>query len=117
MNNESRRSVSVVLPVRNGDLTLDVQLAALSCQDYSSAWEVILVDNASTDDTQVCARRWEPELPVLRVVAESRVGLNAARNRGVGEARGDLVLLCDADDEVTPGWIREMAAALGTFDL
>ena len=44
-------------------------------------------------------------------------GANRARNAGVRAARGDLVLVCDADDAVTPGWVSGMASALESFDI
>jgi glycosyltransferase involved in cell wall biosynthesis len=108
--------VSVVLCVRNGEETLGEQLAALAAQDFSGDWELLVVDNGSTDDTPAVIELGCAGLPV-RVLAEPRVGLNFARNRAIAAARAEKVVLCDADDAVTPGWLRTMVAALDRFDL
>src|SRR6059058_4106784 len=102
--------VSVVVPAYNCADTIDVQLAALAEQDYDGRWEVVVVDNRSTDDTADRARRWSDRLPGLRVVdASERQGVSHARNRGIEEARGDLIAICDADDQVQPGCLTAMA--------
>jgi glycosyltransferase involved in cell wall biosynthesis len=110
-------TVTVLLCVRNGAATLERQLAALAAQDTPDDWELVLVDNGSTDATADIAARWEARLPVLRVVDEPRPGANRARNRGMRAARGDVVVCCDADDEVTPTWLRAMTQGLARYDV
>lgn len=109
--------VSVVLCVRNGASTLARQLAALTRQDFGSPWEVVLVDNGSTDGTRALATAWTDRMPWLRVVDEPVAGLNRARNRGVVAASADRLVCCDADDEVDAAWVREMYDGLERFDL
>jgi glycosyltransferase involved in cell wall biosynthesis len=108
--------VSVVLCVRNGAATLAGQLAALDAQDFAGDWELLVVDNASTDATPVVIEHGCAGLPA-RVLAEPRVGLNFARNRAIAAARAEKVVLCDADDAVTPEWLRAMVDALDRYDL
>lgn len=103
---------TVLLCVRNGEATLAGQLAALHAQDFDEPWELVLVDNGSTDASRRIARAWQIRLADMRVVSEPIRGLNRARNRGVLAARASLILCCDADDEVRPGWLREMVRAL-----
>jgi glycosyltransferase involved in cell wall biosynthesis len=71
-------------------------------------WEVIVVDNASTDDTSEVARRsWPNDTPAtLRVVYERRLGLSHARNRGFSEAKYEIVSFVDDDNWVSPNWIQ-----------
>ena len=57
--------VSVVLCVRNGASTLTRQLAALTRQDFGAPWEVVLVDNGSTDGTRALATAWTDRMPWL----------------------------------------------------
>ena len=105
--------VSVIVPVRNVAETIDDQLASLAHQSYSGRFEVVVVDNGSTDATRERVERWRDELPELTVVdAFSRKGVAHARNAGLRAARGDLLLICDGDDVVAPDWLEHMVGAL-----
>ena len=109
--------VSVVIPARNAAATLAVQLQALATQVSTRPFEVIVADNGSTDDTAALVASHRDRVPGLRLVdAGAAPGTNAARNAGTREAGGDLVLLCDADDRVGPGWVEALARGLETAD-
>lgn len=105
-------SVSVVLPVRNGAAHLEQQLRALSTQRYDGCWELLVVDNGSTDGSPDLVRSWHGRIPGLRVLHCPRPGANAARNAGLDAARGDVLVLCDADDQVLDGWLAELVGTL-----
>ncbi|MBB2958520.1 glycosyltransferase family 2 protein [Pseudoclavibacter helvolus] len=106
--------VSVVIPVLNGMPELEHQLDALAAQQTSAAWEVIVVDNGSTDGTKVHVESRVSDFPVLlRLVdASSRKGISHARNTGVAQAAGNKIGFCDADDRVGPTWIAGIVKAL-----
>jgi glycosyltransferase involved in cell wall biosynthesis len=109
--------ISVVIPARNQATRVARQLDALEAQTYAGVWEVIVVDNGSTDETAARALAYSSRLPGLRVVdASTRRGVNHARNVGASVARGDFLLFCDADDVVTPTWVERMAEAAETCD-
>ena len=111
-------AVSVVIPARNAATTLGAQLEALAAQQASGTWEVVVADNGSTDATRTVAESWAVRFPRLRVIdARARRGASAARNIGAANARGRLLLFCDADDVVAPGWVEHMASALSSYDL
>lgn len=104
--------VTVVLPVLNSADTLAQQLEALSRQTYRGAWEMVIVDNGSSDGSDLIARSWSDRLPSLRVVyALRRRGCSHARNVGARHARGEFIVTCDADDIVVPGWLEAMVEA------
>lgn len=103
---------TVVIPARNAAATLVRQLEALQRQTGTLPFRVILVDNGSTDDTAALARSFAATRFELSVVDEQRPGINHARNRGIDAAPDGPVLLCDADDEVSPGWVEAMQGAL-----
>jgi glycosyltransferase involved in cell wall biosynthesis len=105
--------LSVVIPCRNAAATLGEQLAALAGQEYGGAWEVVVADNGSTDGSRAVAESWRGRLPALTILdAGGGGGPGRARNRGAAAARGEVLLFCDADDRVAPGWLRAMDEAL-----
>lgn len=110
-------TVSIVVPCRNCTDLLGRQLAALAGQRWSGTWEVVVADNGSTDGLPSVAERFRNRFPELRVVdASAKQGAAYARNVGVKAATGDVVLFCDADDEVGEGWLAAMAVALREHD-
>lgn len=109
--------LSLVIPCLNAASTITAQLEALANQDYSESWEVIISDNGSTDKTLEIVNQYKSQLPALNIVDSSdRRGAAHARNVGATVARGEVLLFCDADDEVAPGWMTAMAKALSKYD-
>ena len=82
--------------------TLTALLAALEAA--AQEWEVVVVDNASTDDTAAAAKRVLGDRGT--VVLEQRLGLSHARNRGVAEASGEVLVFIDDDITVDDRWVR-----------
>ncbi len=113
----ARVQVSVVVPARNAASTIGDALAALSTQTSSVPWEVVVVDNGSSDSTVDIVNSWTPRLPNLRVTPCSRPGINSARNAGVRAAQGEFIVLTDADDVVSAGWLEAMASTLRSADV
>lgn len=106
-------AVSVVIACRNAEATLGVQLAALSRQECPVPWNVVISDNGSIDQTVATARRYAELLPGLLIVDSSeRAGPGYARNVGCRATPARILVFCDADDEVGPGWLAAMVAAV-----
>jgi glycosyltransferase involved in cell wall biosynthesis len=106
-------SVSIVIPVLNGERTLRSCLAALLAVDYpAERREVIVVDNGSTDATAAIARSH----PVTYLKEPVR-GPATARNTGIVAAAGEVVAFTDADCLPTTGWLRELVKPLGSDDV
>jgi cellulose synthase/poly-beta-1,6-N-acetylglucosamine synthase-like glycosyltransferase len=96
--------VSVVVPVRDGVGTIGDCLDAILATDYpADRREILIVDNASTDDTaaQIHSR------PV-RYLREPKPGVSNARNRGIAESTGEILAFVDADCLVEPQWLTEL---------
>lgn len=77
-------------------------------------WELLVIDNNSTDSTPAVVDRFADRLPIRRLF-EPAQGLSHARNRAVAEAAGTLVLWTDDDVEVDAGWLAAYADALRRF--
>jgi glycosyltransferase involved in cell wall biosynthesis len=108
------------MPVRDAAGTVGEQLRALAAQDYAGDWELVIVDDGSTDPTAEVARHELARLPHARLLYEPHTSGNGpghARNVGVAAARGDLLAFCDADDVVTTGWLRALAGAARRGDV
>lgn len=103
-----RPAISAVIPSRDGADLLRRMLPPLLAELSQAGDEIIVVDDASQDDTVAMLRR---EFPAIRVLAlETNVGFGAACNLGVREASNELVLLINSDMLVTPGAVSELAA-------
>lgn len=105
------------MPVLDEERHIDDQLRALSGQTYRGEWEVVVVDNGSSDSTVARALSWQGRLPGLRIEHAPGGGLNRARNAGAEAAAGDLLAFCDGDDVVAPGWLEALASAAPDADL
>ena len=100
---------SVVIPAYNAADTIGRCLRALSRQSLAAgSYEVIVVDDGSTDGTVAAAEASGAEVTVLR---QQHVGPAAARNLGAGHARADIVLFTDADCVPAEDWAEQLLAA------
>jgi glycosyltransferase involved in cell wall biosynthesis len=107
-----------VVPLLNDAETVADQLAALLAQDYTGAWELVVVDNGSDDDSFEMAERCLDGAPNALVVrATDRRSAGHARNVGASRASGDFLAFTDADDVVYPGWLTAMVEAAPQTDV
>ncbi|MBV9993710.1 MAG: glycosyltransferase [Caulobacteraceae bacterium] len=100
-----RPEISVVIPCYNAADTLGRALSSLAHQSWP-AWEAIVVDDGSEDDSAGLAARRARRDPRVRVLRQSHHGAAAARNRGVAAASGTWLCFLDADD-----WLDRQAFA------
>jgi cellulose synthase/poly-beta-1,6-N-acetylglucosamine synthase-like glycosyltransferase len=105
---EPRPGLSVVVPVRDGAVTLPSCLAAVFASQAVPPLEVIVVDDCSRDGSAAVAERF----PCRVVRLEHGRGPSVARNRGAREARGDVLVFVDADVLVAPDTLARLSAAL-----
>ena len=108
MNNDP--VISIIIPVWNSPGLLRRCLDALGAQTLSrDMFEIIVVDNGSTDDTSDVARSF----PGVILLNEPQPGSYAARNRGLQQARGIYVAFTDADCLPAPDWLEKGLATAG----
>jgi len=111
----SSTSVAVVVPAQRAGPLLERQLEALAAQDGPSPFTVVVVLDVD-DPGRSLVDSYRDRLQ-LQVVAVPRRGAAAARNAGAAACGHDVLLFCDADDAVGPGWVRAMAAEVARSGL
>jgi len=100
--------VSVIVPTRNHARALQTAVASIVAQDYPAAgFEILIVDNGSTDDTRSISEKAIAANPGHRIkyILEPTPGLLSGRHRGAEEAQGAILVFVDDDIEVVAGWL------------
>lgn len=97
--------VSVVVPAYNEQDYLPACLESIRRQDYAGRYEVIVVDNASTDATAQIARDWG-----AKVVYEGKRSPACARQKGAEVASGEIIAFIDADTQAPPHWLSSIVS-------
>lgn len=105
--------LSVVIGTRDRAESLMRTLGSFAAVENRTGlrWEVVVVDNGSVDQTATRALSFMDRLP-LRVMQEPAPGISRARNAGIREARGHIILLTDDDCLVAPDWLENGAKLL-----
>lgn len=98
--------VSVIIPAYNAQKTIKDCLSALSSQIFSGdEYEIIVVDDGSTDNTPEIIKK---EFPKVRLISRKNAGPAVARNHGAKEAKGEIILFTDSDCCPRENWLEEM---------
>jgi glycosyltransferase involved in cell wall biosynthesis len=111
--------ISVVVCTYNRAASLAMTLQSLERMSVPPDldWELIVVDNNSTDNTRAVVMEFLRTSGLNgRYIFDPRQGLCHARNRGVAEAAGEIIAFTDDDVRVTPDWLRELAGTFREFD-
>lgn len=103
--------VSVLLPVRDAGVHLDQALASMAAQTFG-AYELIAVDDGSTDGSAERLERWAERDPRIRVLRRAAEGIEAALEHARGEARGRYIARMDADDVSAPTRLESQLAMM-----
>lgn len=100
--------VSVVVCSYNGASTVESCLRSMERIRYPNHFEVIFVDDGSTDSTQEILKKF----PWVRNIRQENMGLSFARNVGMNEAKGQIIVYTDSDCEADEDWLYYLALAL-----
>ncbi|MBD5449611.1 MAG: glycosyltransferase family 2 protein [Lachnospiraceae bacterium] len=95
--NRNKGMVSVIIPVYNCEETIDECIQSIKKQSYEN-WEVIIVDDGSTDNTYKKADAWAKSDMRIKVFRQENQGSGPSRNRGMKEAEGEYIAFLDGDD-------------------
>jgi glycosyltransferase involved in cell wall biosynthesis len=107
---------SVVIPTYNRLPILTKCLTALEQQDFDEDYEVVVVDDGSTDDTIVFLQKNADRFPHVRLLLQEHQGAAIARNRGIDAARGETIVFIDSDLVVLPSFLSAHRAKLQDKD-
>lgn len=102
---------SIIIPCFNQSGYLDDCFQSLFQQEFE-AWEAILINDGSTDQTEVIGRDLAKRDPRIRYIVQVNQGLSAARNTGMKIAKGDFFLFLDADDWLEPNCLKSYARVI-----
>ena len=101
--------ISIVIPVYNAEKYLDVCLSSILDQDMHS-YEVILVDDGSTDSSPMICDRYSGTDARFRTIHKVNGGVSSARNAGISLSQGEYVMFVDADDALSPDALSLLSA-------
>jgi predicted AlkP superfamily phosphohydrolase/phosphomutase len=107
--------VSVVMPTRNRSDLLERAIESVRRQSYAN-WELLVVDDASTDDTSVRLQKLaenDPRIHAFRF--DEQRGSSRARNHALDGANGDVIVYLDDDNRFDPDWLRSVAWAFTEY--
>ena len=107
---------SVIVPVYNVEAYLEQCLESLKVQDYGD-FEVVCVNDGSTDGSREILTAWESRMPQMRIIDRKNGGLSAARNTGLEAATGDYIVFVDSDDWVESTMLGTLATAIDNEDM
>lgn len=99
-------TLSVVIPAYNEERYIDSCLKALTTQKTDFPYEIIVVNNNSTDNTERIVKKYP-----VRIIRETKKGYGEAVRSGVEHARAPLIALTDADTIANPYWVRNIVRA------
>ena len=110
--------ITVIMCTRNRARQLGTAFDTLHKLEYAGAWEMVLVDNGSTDGTAVLAHDFARDCQFdMHVVEERRAGLSRARNRGLSVSQGEIVAFLDDDCYPAPDYLASIAACFARDDV
>lgn len=95
--------ISLIIPAHNEEKYIKDCLLSIE-KNGRELFEVIVIDNASTDKTSEIVK----DFSFVRIVHETQKGLPFARNRGIKEAKGDIIAYIDADTKMPKGWVSKI---------
>lgn len=104
--------VSVIVPIYNAENYLDFCLSSLVAQDFDKPYEILLVNDGSTDNSGKIAENYARRYDKIRVFNCENRGVSAARNTALSHAKGRYIAFADSDDYVEPSYISVLYALI-----
>lgn len=99
--------ISVIMPVYNAERYLSQSIDSVLNQTYQN-WELILIDDGSSDSSGSLCDEYQKSDKRIKVIHKNNGGVSSARNRGINEAKGDLLTFIDSDDIILTTYLEEL---------
>lgn len=103
--------LSIIIPVYNAEKYIRQTLDSILSQPFRD-YELLLVNDGSTDGSLVILNEYAKKTPLIRVINKKNEGVSATRNRGIREAKGKFLYFMDADDLLHPKFLTLMTGEL-----
>ena len=103
--------ISIVIPVRNGEKTLEGCVRSAAAQTYGNT-EILIMENGSTDRTEKVCEKLAAQFGNVTVCHLDTTGVSAARNAGLDRAQGEFITFLDADDRISPRFLELLYGCL-----
>lgn len=107
--------ISIIVPIYNAEQYLQACVHSILAQTVSE-FELILVDDGSTDKSLSIAREIAKDDPRILLLTQAHAGQSAARNNGLTHAKGEYIAFVDADDSIAPDWCEQHLKAIEHVD-
>lgn len=108
-----QKLVSVIVPVYNRESYLEECVESVFAQSWQNI-EIVLIDDGSTDNSVLLARKLQQQDARVRVLESAHLGVSGARNVGLDAAQGEYVFFLDSDDVIHPWLIETLVSAMET---
>lgn len=106
-----KKLISVIVPVHNGQDYLEKCIDSIAAQTYDTL-EIIVVNDGSTDGTAQVCERLQDKYANVDIITLPDIGVAAARNRAIEQAKGEYITFVDADDRLRPDMLRRLYDSL-----
>ena len=103
--------ISVIIPIYNSENLLNDCIASIVGQDYSD-WELLLIDDGSTDRSCDIAHRWAESDSRMKYYWKENGGVSSARNYGLDRAKGEYIMFLDSDDLCAPTILSSLSIGI-----
>lgn len=102
--------LSIIIPVYNGENYIErcINSIIISGHNHLNDWEIIIVNDGSTDSTPKICKKIEEQNPNVVFITKTNKGVSSARNFGIEHAKGEYISFCDADDYVLYSYIDNL---------
>lgn len=98
--------ISFIIPAYNSEKRIGKCVAAIVEQDTNIDYEILIINDGSSDETSSKAKELEKKYSQVRVVDKENGGVSSARNAGIKNAKGDYIVFCDSDDSIASGFFE-----------